>query len=259
MDNQTPIDMSIKVLSTTNYSRFKFMEGNRPVEARVNKLIAAISRKNELHLYPIVCQKNGDGRLYVADGQHRLKAAEAMKLPVFYIESKDITLADVVLANSVQKAWTLKDHVYSNAALGKPHYVTLKAFYENYKFPLSTCAAMLSNCHDGGNSAAIRAGRFLIKNGGVKAAQDGGDFILAIKPMFSGALDRSFAIALLRLMRVPGFSGERLMQKLQYQSTKLVKCANWQQYVELIDGIYNHKVQPKDMISLPLEVKKLTK
>lgn len=248
-----------KIQSTTNYARFKMMEGNRPVESRVNKLIGAISRKNQLHLHPIVVQKNGDGRLYVADGQHRLRAAEALKLPVFYIESKDISLSDVIDANSVQKGWSLKDYVFSNAALAKPHYVTLKAFYDKYKLPLSLCAAMLAgNTNEGGgNTHGIRSGNFRIKPGGVMFAQNAADLIVTIKPLFSGALDRGFALAVCRLMQIPNFSGERLMHKLQYQSTKLVKCANWLQYVELIDGIYNHKVRPQDMISLPLEVKKL--
>lgn len=247
--------MSTKVQSTTNYARFKFMEGNRPVEARVNKLISAIAHKNELHLYPIVCQKNGDGRIYVADGQHRLKAAEALKLPIFFIESKDITLADVVRANGVQRSWSLKDHVYSNAALANPHYVTLKAFFETYKLPLSTCTMLLAGV-ESSPSKMLRGGTFKIKHGAVAAAEKAAEFIRSIKPLFSGALDRGFVLAMGRLLRVPGFSSDRLSSKLAYQSTKLVKCASWLQYVELLDGIYNHKVRPQDMISLPLEVKK---
>jgi len=249
-----------KILSTTNYARFKMMEGNRPVEGRVNKLIGEISRKNMLHLHPIVVQKNGDGRLYVADGQHRLRAAEALKLPVFYIESKDITLSDVIQGNGVQKGWSLKDFVFSNAALGKPHYVTLKAFYDKYKLPISTCATMLAGVSsEAGSTGTIRAGTFKIKPGGVMFAQNAADLVTAIKPIFGASSDRGFALALCRLMMVPGFSGERLLQKLQYQATKLVKCASWMQYVELIDGIYNHKCRPQDMVSLPLEVKKLAK
>lgn len=248
--------MSTKVQSTTNYARFKMMEGNRPVEARVNKLIGAISRKNQLHLHPIVVQKNGDGRLYVADGQHRLKAAEALKLPIFFIESKDITLADVIRANGVQKPWTLKDHVYSNAALANPHFVTLKAFVEKHGLPLHVSCALLSDQHHAG-AAEVRAGTFKVKPGAVQFAERAATFIQLITTLFSGAKDRGFCIAVSRLMRIPGFSQERLLSKLQYQSTKLVKCSSWMQYVELLDSIYNHKVRPQDMISLPLEVKKL--
>lgn len=250
--------MAVKVLSTTDYSKFKFMEGNRPVQSRVNKLIAAIKRKNELSLYPIVCRQNGDGKLYIADGQHRFKSAQALKVPVFYIVSHDITLEDVIEANGIQKSWSLKDHVCSHAALGKSHYVTLKAFHEEYGLPISTCVAILSGT-ESGRSELVRSGRFAIKPGGVAYAQKTAEFIRSIESIFKGATDRGFVIAVNNLMHVDGFQPQRLMNKLRAQATKLVKCASWVQYVQLIEEIYNWHVSPKDLASLSIEVKRKIK
>jgi hypothetical protein len=254
--------MSNKIQSTLNYSRFKLMDGNRPIHSRVKKLIKEIKRKNMLAQYPIVCTKNGDGRLYICDGQHRFAAAQALNLPVHFIETKGVTVEDVAHNNGAQKAWTPRDFIASFAGLGNENYIALRAFIEEFGLPPSTSAAILSGAictlsGSSGGAAHVNDGRFTVADAGF--ARRVAESLLAVSEHFSGFRDRGFVLAMARLMKVKAFSVTRLLGKLEYQAGKLKKCATWAQYVELIEEIYNYRARPADMVALSIEVKKQLK
>jgi hypothetical protein len=249
--------MSNKVLSTTNYSRFKFMDGNRPVNHRVKKLIKSIKRKNMLAQYPIVCTKNGDGRLYICDGQHRYTAAMELKLPIFYIETKGVTIEDVACTNSAQAKWTPRDFIQSFATLGNQDYVTLQEFIDEFGLPPSTSAALLCGSLGGGGDSSefgIADGSFKVKDAAFARRVAAALLSLHSFPSYK---DRGFVIAIARLMQTRQFQFARFTSKLEHQSTKLVKCATWIQYVEIIEDIYNWKTRADDMVPLVINVKKL--
>jgi ParB-like chromosome segregation protein Spo0J len=74
------------VLSTNNYDLFSLHEKNRKLNyKKVERLSAAISKKNLLNVYPIVVNKKN----VILDGQHRYAAAKAAKATVFYLVSDD--------------------------------------------------------------------------------------------------------------------------------------------------------------------------
>lgn len=246
-----------KIQSTHNYSRFKFMEGNRPINnARVRKLIKGIKRKNMLQQFPIVCQKNSTG-LYIMDGQHRFTAAQSLGVPVFFVESKNIELSDVAATNSAQKGWSAKDFVASYASQGNQEYIKLRDFIDEHGLSVTISANILAGHLDdsGGTlSHKIIAGTFKVTD--VEFANRVASAVRACLQHFKHAKDRGFAIAIARLLRVKGFTITRFVQKLEHQSAKLVKCASWLQYVELIEEIYNWKARADDIVALSIEVKR---
>lgn len=252
--------MSAKVLSTTNYSRFKFMHGNREVKScRVGKLIRSIKRKNMLAQFPIVCMKNSTG-LYVMDGQHRYTAAKELGLPIYYIEAKNLEIADVAATNSAQKGWTPKDFIHSFAEQGHAQYKELLSFMEEHGLGVSISTALLGGqLSEGGSSTrSVCEGRFIVKDAPFANRVAAG--VKACGHFFQGFADRGFVLAIARLMAVKGFTITRFIQKLEYQSTQMVKCASWTQYVDLIEEIFNHRARGNDIIPLAVEVKKfLTK
>ena len=68
-------------MQTTDYKKFKIIQGNRALrEFHVEYLKKSIMKDNLLYLNPILV--NSD--YYVFDGQHRLKVAEDLNLPIFY-------------------------------------------------------------------------------------------------------------------------------------------------------------------------------
>lgn len=93
--------MSI-IHSTRNYDQFKLISLNRPINPR--KLIESIQKKNMLSSHPILV----DEFLHVIDGQHRLMAAKALGLPVYYIVDPDINESNIHLCQ-VQTPWRGRD------------------------------------------------------------------------------------------------------------------------------------------------------
>jgi hypothetical protein len=58
---------------------------------------------------------------------------------------------------------------------------------------------------------------------------------------YPGADRRTFAIALVLIYNIKGYSHDKMMQKIKYQSTKLVDCTNTKTYLALLEEIYNYK------------------
>lgn len=246
-----------KILSTTDYKKFKLMEGNRPVGKRVTRLIREIKRKNMLAQFPILCQQNRDGRLYIADGQHRAAAAQALKLPIFYVISKNISIEDVGRFNSEQKAWNISDYLASWVDRGNKHYEKLLAFSKQFDIPVTVAMELLGSGRGAGSLRQFKEGRFTAH--GLIFAEKVGAVLQAIRPTVPFYKDRGLVMALSRVMRLKQFDPHRFLKKIEYQSTKLVKCANWEQYVALIEEIYNFKVRASELVALSVEVKRASK
>src|SRR5579872_6499560 len=93
------------IYQTTNYSQFTITRKNRPIAGK--RIIDSIKKKNLLPEKPILVTSN----LVVLDGQHRLKAAEALQLPIFFqIARKNVTDEDLAILN-VQKSWELLNYI----------------------------------------------------------------------------------------------------------------------------------------------------
>jgi hypothetical protein len=243
----------IKVLSTTDYSRFCYIKGNRPTAKRVRKMIRAVKRKNQLADYPILVTPH-EGKLGIADGQSRFEASKALKLPVFYIEKEGISIEDISAANSVQTPWSPRDYVHSFAEQGKKDYVKLRAFIQEFKLPVTTSAALLGGKKTVGGMHALKTGDFRVtsEQRAIKVAQ----LITVLKKIIPFATDRPMAVAIMQLFQIQGFDPERLVHKIEMQRSKMVKCASMMQYIELMEDVYNYRVRPADMVSLKIEVQK---
>jgi hypothetical protein len=243
----------IKVLSTTDYNKFTYIKGNRPTAKRVAKMIKAIKRKNQLADYPILVTPHL-GKLGIADGQSRFEAAKALRTPIFYIERDSISIVDVSAANSVQTPWSPRDYVHSFAEQGKKDYVKLRAFIHEFHLPVTTSASLLGGKQSGGGVESIRYGTFRVVN--EQHAYKVAHVIVTLKKLIPFATDRPLAVAIMHLFHIKDFDPERMIKKIEGQSSRMVKCASMMQYVELIEDLYNYRVRPEQLVSLKIEVQK---
>lgn len=142
----------LKIHKTTDYSQFKFLTKNRPVAPQY--LIDSIISKNLLEEHPIICDINKN----VIDGQNRLKAAEFLKLPIYYMISEKIT-ADDIGTCQVQKPWTLSD--FLRFFQDKEDYQFVHELIFLYKLPIHF---VVYCCNQGSNIMRdFRLGTFEIK------------------------------------------------------------------------------------------------
>ena len=249
-------DSMKKIESTTDYARFKFMPGNRPVGARVASLIKSIKRRNQLANYPIVC-RNERGKLLIGDGQHRFSAARALGLPIFWIEDPKLEIGDVTSSNAQQKAWAPMDYIASFAMGGNKNYIILKEFIEEFHLPPATSAALVAgkvSYITGGQDDLLKDGNMIAK--GLEHARRVARLLLQIGKYFPHYRDRSFVIAITRLLDLSEFDPKRFLHKLEYQVSTLVRSATWPQYVDLIEKIYNYRSKARDIEGLSIAVRK---
>lgn len=110
--------------STKDYKMFKYMTDNRPIDkGHVNRLIASIKSRNLLEYTPIIVDKTFN----VIDGQHRLEAAKALGVPIYYKVQESNDAADIIHLN-IAKSWNIIDFFNFFVKHKYPEYVKLDAF-----------------------------------------------------------------------------------------------------------------------------------
>ena len=69
--------------------------------------------------------------------------------------------------------------------------------------------------------------------------------IIKVGKFYDGFKRKSFVIALLELLDNPSFDYSVFIQKLALQQTKMVSCTSKEQYIRLIEEIYNYHSRNK--------------
>lgn len=232
--------------STCNYSQFKSTKENRPVDQdHLMRLYDAVSEKNLLAEFPILVDKN----MNVIDGQHRLKIAESLGIPIYYIVSDRITVDDISETNANTLRWRLSDYMDRWLASGKMEYVVLDRFMK--KYPFFTLKEALSLCHFGdrhGLDRKFRNGEYRCND--VPYATKVAQALLDFSKFFLHYHDKSFINAVANLIGNRNYNHQIMMARLEYQSTKLVRCADMDSYIELLNEIYNYRSSQKNRVTL---------
>lgn len=226
--------------STTDYSQFKIDTTNRPVDwDHVEEIYDAIERKNLLHLFPIIVSTDD----HVRDGQHRLKAAEALGVPIYYFVSDDMSIHDVARVTARVNGWTTLDYLHHYCARGYQDYIKLREFLDEFSFVSATMGYHLCQygtwkhlaqkfkdgewvCNDIPFARKVALAALDFKNAGCN---------------FYG--HRSFVDAIGNLMANARYDHGRMKDKLEYLSYKVVKCPDMPTYIEMLSDIYNYKVR----------------
>lgn len=128
---------------TTDYSMFKIIDENREIVRRhLLQLQQTIKSRNFLRLFPIIV----NSKKQVIEGQHRLRAAEALGFPIYYIIDDEITVMDIAIVNNNRKSWSAKDYIHFYAKSGNIHYKRLKKLLSDY--PYLTIGTAVKLCDD---------------------------------------------------------------------------------------------------------------
>lgn len=237
----------MKVQTTTNYTRFKPLRGNRSINAAHKARLMQSMRENYRFTVIIVNEKDE-----VIDGQHRLACAQELGLPVNFVRCNGYGLDDVQSLNINSKNWTLADYMAGYCQMGKTNYMVLRDFKAKYKFGYHECIYLLTGVTSsmtGHNIDKFKSGEFVVND--LKLAEDFADKIVALVEYYDGARRRSFIFAMARLLKNPQFSYERFVSKLSIQRSKLYHCSFIEQYIELIEKIYNHYTSDKVNLRFP--------
>lgn len=233
-------------IKTDDLTIFKKAEGNRKIDpTNLKKIINSIKINNMLELRPLTVNKN----MEIIDGQHRLEAAKALGVPVYYEIIVESTAEDMILLNNAQKSWGMEDYVRFYASRGDENYIRVLDLAKKYDCTSGQILSMAGR--SGGNSfIRVRKGRLdfeMVENEDkIKQKmwqyQQTSEFIRS--KTFDG-LDYTcritFKRALFSLFENPEFDFSVFMHKLQINISKMHSCTMLSQYIQLLKDIYNYK------------------
>ena len=236
-----------KIHVTSDYNMFSYLVGNRDiVNKHVKDLSAHIDDRN-LNIPIIVNEK-----MEVCDGQHRLEAYKVLGLPVHYIVKEGLTLQDIRKLNSVSRKWTMHEYMMSHFKLGSEHYVTLEWFVRTYGFSVSDSLAMLNGKGylDQQDYKEFREGNFKVHD--LEKGKEIAKSILWISHYFDKWKKCNFIRAMIAVMNDKSFVWSIFKKRVENFSSKLTNQGSRDDFIIMIEKLYNFKTSPDRRIRLKI-------
>lgn len=248
--------MAHQIQVTSDYSIFKFLPGNRPVNlAHVKKL--EVSLEQGQLISPILV----NDIMQIIDGQHRFTACKNLGLPVYYIVGQGYGIKEVQTLNTNTKDWKGPEYLNFYCELGIDPYLKFRQFQSMFPdFAFRASYLILSRKKTGVAGGDTRSKKEYITDANPKGLYSSNAFnegflvipnwdqsvldahrILKVKEHYKGFNRFQFVSCMLDLFKRDNYNHERFLHKLRLQPGKLVHQNNATQYLEIIEQIYNYK------------------
>jgi len=238
-------ESEIKVYVTTDFKLFARIKGNRSLnKLKIKKIVRDIKNGNNLLPdFPILVS-NGELKLQVIDGQHRLEAAVETKKPVYFIIRKEqLELHKMARFNSLQEKWKPADFINCYIEKGISDYKKLDEFVQHYRVPISVALNLLYYGVTGEDSGAkediiemFRRGEFKVKHN-----KQATEIIEECKKfeLFDGWNTRPFIVTISKVLAADLCDFKELVEKFNADPRQLQKHSNTKAYMNNLEQIYN--------------------
>jgi|TARA_R100000008_G_C3535511_1_gene141754 hypothetical protein len=220
---------------TKNYTMFNLVPGNRSIsESHVEHLIEKIKGGENFLVYsPIMV----DEKMRVLDGQHRLLAAKAAGVHIWYnIVKGKINLDTIARINENQRKWSPNNFVHMYASMGNAHYKAFEQFYRGYKLSVSTGLLLFGNQ----TMTSLRNGTLEVTD--ILRSEELADALIDVQKFVPFAKYNRFANAFKRVFENQNYNHKRMLSKLEQRKHTIKKLTTVPDYIRLLEGIYNDKL-----------------
>lgn len=228
-----------EIFETKDYTIFKFRNDNRVInDNHVKKLSQRIKENGWLPSSVVTINGSGD----VIDGQHRVKAAMSVGSPIRYKVTKGAGTEEMTSMNTLQRNWSPFDHLHKFVTRGNQHYVTFDKFSKEFPmFKYTEIAMLLQNSMTTIKRDSFESGNYVVKN--EKIAREWANNLLQLKPYFEKYYNKSiFVRGMVKILSNKSeFIFEEFLHKVKLRPNMLVPCGTTEQYVEVIENLYNYK------------------
>ncbi len=227
---------------TMNYSQFKLIEANRPlIEKHVRRLANSITSQNLLQYKPI--QVNA--KMEVIDGQHRLRAAERLGVPIYYEVQKDLVTEDIMTLN-IMHSWGIADFLHFHVQQGSEEYIKFNNFLIKnnltIRIGLNLCIGQNRD-----NLDDFRKGKFIFNLTEVDVDFHMCKWTIDVVKKENGfsafTLSAKFWKALITLARHPNFDMKKWESNLVKMANRVSAKVTWNEYLKSFLAIYNWRNQ----------------
>ncbi len=257
------------IFTTTDYSMFGFIGGNRETdETNLKKIKQSISKKH-IKTNAVICildEQDQNQPLKIVDGQHRFKACEKLNIPVSYVIDDSLTMAsilnDITLLNTASKEWDVSDFMRSEAKKGNQNYVLYGKIYGNYFTTFDHESLFFILNSDDNRTVKIsypsfKAGQLQFDQSDYNYLTKRLDDISQFNYYNEAGGKRYYQKALNRLMNTKGFDIGQMLSKIQSRQSTIVKSTTVDGALRQLADIYNWKIQ-SGKIRFEVEGNKIT-
>lgn len=235
--NHTQKDSTVNtVLKTNDYSKFKTKKGNRDLnELHLKRLSSSVKELDLLHANPILVNEHFE----IIDGQHRFNVCKELNKPIYFLMVEGLGLTEIQVLNANSKNWKMEDYIDGYCSMAMVEYCEFKKYIETTDLGISVLLALLCGSNNSDYTSDLKNGKLKLthKNRALVVLQ----WLKDWSEYYEGCKRRSFVVALVQLYSIKGYSHEKMMQKIKYQSAKLVDSLNVKTYIALLEEIYNFK------------------
>lgn len=236
--NETMTKRISQIYTTTDYSLFKPINGNRNKNfLHINRLKKSMQEK---YLFTVIIVND---KYEIIDGQHRFEVIKSLKLELNYIICYGYGLDEVHILNANAATWNADDYLTGYCNLGYEDYIIYKNFKEKYKLGHNETRYLLNNTATGPDKFTFYNGTFKVRS--LKDAESIAQKLVLVEPFYPKWRRRTFLLAMLSLLKKHTFDFEEFMQKLKLQPTSMVDCTSVPNYISLIEDIYNFRRREK--------------
>jgi hypothetical protein len=229
--------------STNQYHLFKTLRTNRWIDDHhVRNLVKAITKKNLLHLNPLVV----DADMNVIDGQHRLEAAKKLGVPVYYIKDDHISENDIAGMNSTKKNWTAEDYINFYAQKGVEEYMKFMDFATLHPEINRSLLITILASNGKRNTKAIKEGSLDV--GKLTEAERMLEMLNYFKSVSAIAYSSRFVEAFSFIVSHPEYDHLRMVQKVQINPGALQPRVSKKDYIMMLQNIFNYRVNEKNIV-----------
>lgn len=227
-----------KIQYTEDLGVFKRVAENRVIKRpHVEELKSSIKEKNLLPFHPIVVNE----KMEVIDGQHRLIAAEELRIGIYYVVGKGLGLDDIKILNVNARRWTLDDYLHAYVQRGNEEYKRYEKFKNQYRFSHSTVIMLLKNSHKrrGAAEREFKNGTFKIES--LEQAKKWASMIQDLGEFYRRYHQRGFVLASLQMFEQEDYDHEEMLSILKEVPHIIEEQPNAREYLRQFEQIFNYR------------------
>ena len=245
-----------KIMKTKDYDMFHLVGWNRDV---IPSHVAAIMKSmhnlgNLTNLMPIVVgpktrkfatKEYPQGKHIILDGQFRFVSLKFSREWVYYVVDKENQIKPEDVAQvQVSRKWSYDDYMNYYCALGFKEYAIYAGFKKRSKWS-HNCVQILLAGNTKGAASAFKEGTFVMLRS-IAECNAIIEMINEFSEHFRYYKQRGFICAMLKIIEnVDEYDHDRMMQKMDYLSERLVRCPDTESYIRLLEKLYNFKATGK--------------
>jgi hypothetical protein len=241
----------LKICRTKDFSFFAYFEENRIVNTKNRSDLVDSFKRNKgwPKTIPALVFED-DKKLWIIDGQNRIQIAKNMGIDVWYTLFEGTREQAIRLMKDLQasKKWGYDDYVHHNIAKSNPDYMLLDKLSKDYSIHIATAACILMGRLPSGGKES----REDVYEGYFKATHI--DYFYAVAAIHDAFKafplvykKKSLIIACAKLACVKSFNLSRLVININKKcSSKIKNVGTWDNYLTMIETIYNWMESEKD-------------